>query len=1477
MTILTKEIENGLVADMNAAIDNRTDFDAKVKGNIDREKQIAYTMHIFMHQVNQEMNTQEKEYKDDLEAWINSSSNRSRLVIIEANPNNLSFIARSIIKASPLERIAVVNVNDEMKITLEGLLRRIWIERETAKRTKHTNENSYFSVTQSIENSVSKKSLDVLMGPHLFKSGLDIGYEAMDEAFPVFDANIEEIFCFGDSESLVLDLQELSQKIKKGIPIFSAKASPFNNNQSIWKCACKDYATFIQKITSGKSAPEIFGEKDHLDYTNIIISSTYKDLFTLEAIKAAFKELSLDEPENLIQKDIDFIKKILFEEALYPGGISPTSLAKVVSKATSSLGSKKGVAVAKSLWWNLVSRPISSAVEVEFAIANMVADGGNDIIKEYMDKKISYKLLYEKTLNTFINTNIKKEQAIRKAIIETVNAYYSIEKKNPRIKELENGILGANSFRDLGLEATKEILDNNKKGINWLKLLPFYFGVTLVFSATSLLMLTPIPIPPVVGMILNSGFATLAVTAFVSTVASMHYQRKANQKYLTRANGSFAEANAKMSAAQKERNKAISMFFSNIIEEKQNSTARNVKRNRLKSDLSFSSENTMKSISRRKLFTKSSSINSDSRTGAISKLTQIQSQDNSGVDGTIPKGEINEDTQFQYTSELYKNQADSNKLSTEIEYKMNINAWINSSASRARMVFIEAEITNAKTLANLTFNASPLECVVITGLNDLTKNNLKEELKQLWNERLEKSQINLEQFKMMYILSRKISNEDLINKGIEQLSSDSFNQLNKEKFKRQWAKKLEKPEIYKEEYLKKYFPEGTRELKDLLNERTLTELLGPHLYISEPEVSYKNMQKTFKHFEVNLEEILCFGSSPNLSKNISELAQNIQSGIPVFSVKSEPFSKYDSGLWSCACKNPLEFIKEITSGKSSEELIGKEKDDDYENVTISHIFKTLLNLSEFTKKLNNEEKVELINIDQKDLDYFKKIMFSEALYPSNTSPNALNITISKATAKLATKAGNAVSSALKMNIVGKPKSTSVEVDFALASLTLDGGNDVVKEAIDIKNSYKTFFEKLRNFIIKTGITPAQATELAFKETIKSYHEVEKINYNIKKLVEGPKGANNWRQFGINQSNETRKKARIGVQYLIPSMPVFLAISATTAASTALDLAGVSMDTLGHTTKILSIGSFAVSTFGLTTKAYSTKKLVQANRDNLPKANYAFAQANVKMYAAQRERETQLAIRLRGATKNKIEAKKLDSTTKNTLLNNSVLIEEEKEEIQEFKIPEHINTTQDKSRELMSPLTIYNDDDNFSLYSETTQTNLPLENRLTKEETIQSTKKSGKTKKCRSDVKNMPQIPFGDLTEAEELLDLNAGNQYSSDEKSANSSIEDVDLEEGSKHESDSLSETGSAYYSTKEEASITNEDINYKDSLRGLEEGNDTNSQKTQSTEEKEDQTLSQLKEAQNKSSSSESNETKSSKKSKKKATIEGHKARKKL
>ena len=362
------------------------DLDVRVDGDIDHDKLRSYTMSLFEEQAKQTETSAKNQYAKNPIAWMQSASSRARLVIIEAKDSNAKQLAGVVMNASPLERVLVVGLEGSKREIFEAEMRSLWVKKlDQASPIYKQNFIEHFGRDPAITSTnelIKELSLKDLLGPHIESDSLDISFDKLSDDFPHFEVPLEEILCFGHTDELSLQLGPLA--LKKGLPYLPVKSEASEDDSlHLWRAYSKNETTFLEQIASGKSAPDMLGE-------NVALSTSFEASFDLNAVKermTARGGISKERIENLQQQDVDYLKSLFVQEAMYPANTSPVAITKTISKATSKLGAMGAEKVGKALVWNLVNRPVSTAEGVHFAVGSMTLDGGNDIIKEELDRK----------------------------------------------------------------------------------------------------------------------------------------------------------------------------------------------------------------------------------------------------------------------------------------------------------------------------------------------------------------------------------------------------------------------------------------------------------------------------------------------------------------------------------------------------------------------------------------------------------------------------------------------------------------------------------------------------------------------------------------------------------------------------------------------------------------------------------------------------------------------------------------------------------------------------------------------------------------------------------------------------------------------------------------------------------------------------------------------------------------------------------
>lgn len=550
-----EKTRNGLLQflkDSSSAID----IDVHIKGKITEDKMSSFAENIFIEQAKVMDKAVRNEYDYDLVAWLNSSTSRARFLIIEATDQNAQELGKVVMNASPLERILVVGLEGEKNDVFERSVKAQWLERfenkEKAYKDKvrdHFMRNGYATAMSDIE-LIESISLTDLLGPHLCIKDMNISFEKLSNDFPHFHVTLEEILCLGKDNSLSEQLASLSLETK--LPYLPVCSEPFEVNESTanyWRCFAKDSSQFLNQVASGKSTLTLLGKETtgNDTYENVILSNSFLNSFNIDSVKADLKMRGATEEhiQSIEEGDINYLKNLFTDEALYAANASPQAITKTVSKANAKLGAMGALAVGNALIWNMANRPVATAKGVEFAVASLMLDGGSDLNKEQLDKKQIYKMFYDKILTAAISCGKSPDEALKFAATELVSIYSKVEKENLSIQNLLKEISGANNWRTLGLEAANKVRSNNSKALTSLKAMPFLFGGGLLIGVTGYTLGLLSGIPAVVGLTLGTVGMAGTVASTCITGYSIRKQRQANSRDLPLANACFANANNK--------------------------------------------------------------------------------------------------------------------------------------------------------------------------------------------------------------------------------------------------------------------------------------------------------------------------------------------------------------------------------------------------------------------------------------------------------------------------------------------------------------------------------------------------------------------------------------------------------------------------------------------------------------------------------------------------------------------------------------------------------------------------------------------------------------------------------------------------------------------------------------------------------------------------------------------------------------------
>ena len=1245
-----------------AAIKKASDLTPPVDGRIQKgvtvstKTQHDFTKNLFETVKERFLKSDALDFKKDLKKWLSSASKRSRLVVVETENQKVGDLADLIFDGTSLDRVVLVGLKEKQSKILKIELidkylgrfsdNKIGELKKTLKESKNYNiynnplpallskrkrkDNKIIDVTtlelKSIDanrldfiksfakNSDEEKnfegvlkgcSLKELMGPHMYQESSDLNFDKIKEWDDNFHVNIEEVFGYGKNNKLAKDALVLSRKID--VPVFSLRSEGFETcprddkglqDQGVWTGAVKS-TDFVKKITAGLTTKDFFEKREENSdaYKDIKISKNFKELFDLDSVrelmksdKGYYRAIDKNKIDLLNEDDIDYFKEIFLSQGSYASA-TPLGISRTISSAASQLAAKKAEGVATSLKYNAINVPTSSAIEVEFTGGTISLDVGGDIIKEELDKGNSYRLMYQNMLGKIVTEypEIDMQEALKIAFTQTVSAYIDIEKGSRMINELERGKLGANQWREFGVKEMNNIIDCNNKAIEIFSKGGYIFGAQLSLQFAS-------AIHPALGALAFGASGanivpwSMNAAAAASGLQGLNVQIQALRDHTTNTNTAFSTASSMKYDAQQERallvDIAVSRFNNHLDTHK-------INKGDAELDLSELNRKQTCDVSLCKSKDYSDKYDDKHEDQMIAEIKQITEKENStGLVDLPPNGLYTEEVQEEHVNKMLDIQAGRSKEISEIMYNKNIISWAQSASARARLVIIEPNISNSGDnniikLAKIAFNASPLERVLITGLDDTKKReDLENALKDLWKNKL---------------------------KGV---ASDN------EKDTPEKSPNIEQNIKFFLDHFRQ--PDKTLPWGELLDKLTLEELLGPHLYKTDNDISFKSMNEHFQFFDVTVEEILLVGNRNELITNLADLSQNCKNKPATFSVKSQEIMPGD-GLWKCHALKPADFIENVAKGLGPKDIIGLKEDSSnetvtktYENIKISPIFQKLFDI-DFIEKILGENPTEEHKIYQKDLDYFKEIMFDECLYSADTSPLALPKTMSKASSILLALGTRNISNHLYPNMIGYARNAILEVVYANVSSTMDAGTDMIKERIDKKNQYKGLFDNLLNIAIhgktKEGEDKPNMEEnicSSFLKTLECYNNNENRNKDIQEVINGAKGSTKHREASLFHLNKSEAAAKIAGTILQVQIPL-------QAAAYGVGIAGSIIS--GGILAPVFIAAVSLSGSSILTKLASMQLLARANGKQIPNVNQTSGIANGENYKAKQLRNT----------------------------------------------------------------------------------------------------------------------------------------------------------------------------------------------------------------------------------------------------------------
>lgn len=1169
---LSKQVFDDLEKEIESAKERESGFQFKLKRPIDRKSQLDLTLRLFRYQAEFKKEKLKKKYNKSIKDWADSGNSASRLVIVDTEGLSIRELAKTIMNASPLERLLLVGLDDSKKDVLEYHLKMEW------KLAVADNHDKRFikELTSSpngvhLDEMIDKLTIKQLLGPHLSQTDTTLNRDTLAERHPQFDANLEDILFYGNDEEVAKELTALGKSINGGVPTLSIKSTPFSDDSpTAFTYAVNQNTDLLGLVADGRALSSILntdGGEEGESIPNVSLAKQHTDLLSVEGLREEMQRQQLSSEQHLEQSDVDYLKKTLFEETLFEPYISPKSLDTTISAAASIMMATKAREVSGELIKNLYNKYTSSVVELAHGIANVARDGGSDQIQESLKKANAYKLFYQNLVTNLRDRGLDEEEVTKIAFAQTADAYMAVEKLNKNIYELENSEAGAEAYRNYGLTYTNKVHDTNSKAVKILNYAPYLFGIGVATALVGAsLLFPPLAIIPV--LLISAPAASLAIDVSLRflSAASMRHQMKGQNQYYTKTNVSLAEANMRKNQAHAERNHVLSKrteelngAISSLNPIEIDRTALGEMEKTSDQKLEYPLKDPSKQwvtkrwpasfpIFRRRVKLDENQITEDAKKIIEEKVDLLVKEDIGGTGKLDKRGEVNSNFIENYTNDVFSSIAHRINVSNQDEYSRDLDKLINSGASRSRLVIVEApkDLNAYQKLAKTIFEASPQDRLLLVGLDSEDKKNaLKQEMKVLMQERFESSasdRLVVAKEVAFNLVSSFELDKDKEGFNLEAFLNEKWN-IGPEKaalrdFLTSHLTQNGESQVLDDEQKEKFIEDfsatfGDNERSFILDSLSTADLTRPHLLQDDLDISIETLKNNHPQFEVNIEEILLLGESESLATDVMNLGLDINNGIPTFSIRTTPFTDTYGGNYKCACKDTDTIMEHIASAESAIEILGKNEaaepehelarlaqldsaNNTYQNVTMSPVYQELLDLDKMKSSLPQHGG----NIDEEDLDYMKTILFDGALYEANMSPEKSTQTISKAESKVSALSGKYVARVLPLNIVGQPYNIIEELKYNNAQMALDTGVDFINEKMQNANLYRSMFNQLLKKYADDQLDYPEATKRAFEDTFNFYLNIK----NDPELRKERAYATLSREFAYDMVNDVRSSA-----------------------------------------------------------------------------------------------------------------------------------------------------------------------------------------------------------------------------------------------------------------------------------------------------------------------------------------------------------------
>ena len=527
-----------------------------------------------------------------------------------------------------------------------------------------------------------------------------------------------------------------------------------------------------------------------------------------------------------------------------------------------------------------------------------------------------------------------------------------------------------------------------------------------------------------------------------------------------------------------------------------------------------------------------------------------------------------------YLERYFKNTLESftdfNRKGLEASYKKNLGEWASSSPYRSRLVLLEVNNDNLEDISSAIIAASPMERVVVVGLDEEKSKLLKEHLVAKWRE---------------------------------------------------------KTDISEDEILNALTNEQTQSLT--LEGLSLESLMGPHAYIKESTIDYDKLKVAIgEDFSSKLEDIILYGHSNQLAEMLPKLSEDckIKQFLSIYS--GDNFNSPDTSIyWAASLTDDVQTsIELVTSSLATDEILKK----DQEGVTppqkntfqkVGNFFWPGFDKEVIPHKRNNfalnpkvaaiiDEGVEKNNLTSKQLEFLKSMFSDKSLYEPNLTDGLYASTITKTQSGINGEGAVVVGNALREGNIGRQVATAKGVLFAVNSTMFDTANDMNLINQTKLIDYKSMFLDILKSENQNQTVDADTN---YKNALLKFIEAFATIENSKSVKARDKEGAYWRLYTLESANKTNRKNRKGINFLAP-LPI------TVIGGYTLAVVGTILTGIGVGSPILGYVGLAGTTVGGVTLFTSLELQRKANADNLARWHRSSARAYGKLKEGLDERK-----------------------------------------------------------------------------------------------------------------------------------------------------------------------------------------------------------------------------------------------------------------